>query len=313
MIRRETASPSPVPGMPAAGAPPRKKGSKIWARCSGSIPVPSSSTQTRAEPFDCVAPTVIVPPAGENLTAFESTFPTTCASRERSASTSNGVSRISSASRWSSSCASVSSACSSTQRADVEQLAAKRELPLFDQARVEEVADEARQPGRLRVDDLQVAHPVGLGDVPFEQQPGEAEDARERRPDLVRDHADQLGLVPLGLLEALGARDELVAARSQRVGHRVEGAAELAELVAPLLVEPDVEVAGRDRGRCVDRAAKRSGDGAREPDAERDQQDRRDQQRDEPGDGRAVREAVRVGAAIGRVCGREPGERRRCS
>ena len=61
------------------------------------------------------------------------------------------------------------------ERAQVERFAPEREAALLDQACVEEVADERRQAGGLRVDNLEVALPVGRGEVALEQEAREAE------------------------------------------------------------------------------------------------------------------------------------------
>ena len=160
------------------------------------------------------------------------------------------------------------------ERAQVERLAPEREATLLDQACVEEVADERREARRLGVDDLEVALPVGLGEVALEQEAREAEHARERRAHLVRDHADQLRLVALRPLEAVGALDQLAPAHGERLRHRVEHLRELAELVTPAIVQAHVEVAGGDRRGRGDRLAQRVGDDARQPEAEQDQQQR---------------------------------------
>ena len=69
----------------------------------------------------------------------------------------------------------------------------------FEQLHVEEVACERRQPTRLRVDDLEIAALLVRRKVALEQQRREAEHRRERRAELVGDHADQVALVLLAL------------------------------------------------------------------------------------------------------------------
>ena len=138
----------------------------------------------------------------------------------------------------SSSCPSASSACSSTSARMSNSSRRSANWPSSIRRASRKSLTSAGETGCFGIDDLQVARPVGVADVALEQQSREAEDACERCPDLVRDHADQLRLVTLGLLEALGALDELLAAGCQRLGHRVERAAELAELVVTVLVEP---------------------------------------------------------------------------
>ena len=84
----------------------------------------------------------------------------------------------------------------------------------FEQLHVEEVAGERRQPPRLGVDDLEVTALLVGRKVALEQQRREAEHRRQRRPELVRDHADQIALVLLALAQLLVLREHLAAAES---------------------------------------------------------------------------------------------------
>ena len=108
------------------------------------------------------------------------------------------------------------------QLAELERLEREREAPGLDLLQVEEVVDERRQPLRLAVDRLQVALARVLVEVLVHEQLGEAEHARERRAQLVRDGRDELGLEPRGL--ALGgdlAHDDDAADQlAGRVAHR---------------------------------------------------------------------------------------------
>ena len=70
---------------------------------------------------------------------------------------------------------------------------------MLDPLDVEEVLEQRGEPARLRVDDSEVVPADGRVELALQQQRGEAEHARERRPQLVRDDADQLRLHPLAL------------------------------------------------------------------------------------------------------------------
>ena len=193
--------------------------------------------------------------------------------------------------------------------AQVERLAAERETALLDQAGVEEVAHERCEPRRLGVDDLEVPLPVRFRQVALQQKAREPEHARERRAHLVRHHADELRLVALGLREALGALDQFAPARGERLGHCVEHVRELAELVAPAIVQTDIEVAGSDGRRRDHRLAQRIGDDASEPQAEQDEQDGSEHERDDPRDRRLVGQVSRRGTAVRGDRSRVPGDR----
>ena len=81
----------------------------------------------------------------------------------------------------------------------VERLEREREAPFLDPLEVEEVVDQARQPSRLAVDRLEVAAARLRVELPMDEQLGEAEDACERRAQLMRDSREKLGLHALGL------------------------------------------------------------------------------------------------------------------
>ena len=122
------------------------------------------------------------------------------------------------------------------QRCQLERLEREREAPGLDLLHVEEVVDQRRQPLRLAVDRLQVAPARVVVEVVVHQQLREAEHARERRAQLVRDGGDELGLEPRGV--ALGgdladhddAADQLAGGVVHGARVALEGPADIGEL-----------------------------------------------------------------------------------
>ena len=150
----------------------------------------------------------------------------------------------------SSACAAKSSTSCSSSAAELERLEREREAPGLDLLHVEEVVDERRQALRLAVDRLQVAPARVLVEVVVHQQLREAEHARERCAQLVRDGGDELGLEPRGL--ALGgdladhddAADQLAGGVVHGARVALEGAADIGELEVVLRRAVGI---GRDR------------------------------------------------------------------
>src|SRR5262249_39268571 len=97
--------------------------------------------------------------------------------------------------------------------AHVDEVPRDRELPLLEALHVEEVVDERSEAPGLCLDDPQILAALLVGHVPLEQDGREAEHARERGPQLVRDHADELGLGTLALPQPLVLVLELTPAR----------------------------------------------------------------------------------------------------
>src|SRR5207247_4075846 len=118
-----------------------------------------------------------------------------------------------------------------------------------DSLEVEQVVEERREPVGLAADELEVATPVGRVEIALEDEVGEAEDARERRPQLVRDAAHELALHPLALAQLAVLLLECPAAPLERRGHAVEGALEGADLGDSALVDAAREVAVREAAR----------------------------------------------------------------
>ena len=209
-ISRETARPRPVPVMPVAPASPRKNFVKMRLCCSSGIPRPSSCTAIRTPPPLRAATSWTVPPSGEYLIAFESRLPTTCASRPGSPRTVSGRSASSTASRCFGLCAAYSCACSSRRLARSTFSVVQVDALVLDPLDVEEVLEQRGQPACLRVDDAEVVPPRRRVELALEQERREPEHARERRPQLVRDDADELGLPALALAQLLVLLLELV-------------------------------------------------------------------------------------------------------
>ena len=87
------------------------------------------------------------------------------------------------------------------QRGHVDELLGQVEPSGLDLLDVEEVLEQRGQPPRLRVDDAEVVTPGVDVELALEQERGEADHARERRAQLVRDDADQLALEALALAQ----------------------------------------------------------------------------------------------------------------
>ena len=113
----------------------------------------------------------------------------------------------------------------------------------------EELVDEPVEPAPLVVDDLDVPAQRGRVGVAPEDEARVAENARERRAQLVRDDRDQLRLRPLALAQLLVLALEVPAPRLDRGGHRVERTGELPDLGRALLRDADREVARGDPRR----------------------------------------------------------------
>ena len=98
------------------------------------------------------------------------------------------------------------------QRGEIDLLRGEVDTFVLDSLHVQEVLQQRRQAPCLRVDDAEVVAAGRRVEVPLQQQRGEAEHARERRPELVGDDADELGLHPLALAQLLVLRLQLLAA-----------------------------------------------------------------------------------------------------
>ena len=101
------------------------------------------------------------------------------------------------------------------QLVQVEVLGAKLEHAELVPLEVEQVVQQRRESTGFGADHLEVAPAFVRVDVPLQHQVGEAEHARERRSQLVRDVADELRLQTLALDEAPVPLLEVVAASLQ--------------------------------------------------------------------------------------------------
>ena len=125
------------------------------------------------------------------------------------------------------------------------------------------------------------------------------EHARERRPQLVRDDADELGLHPLALAELLVLLLELVVARLESLGHLVERTGQLADLARPLLRKPQRVLATGDPPCAISHGPHRATDRACEDDAEQGDQRHRGADGDRADENRDVGALVRVAGCLG--------------
>ncbi len=147
-------------------------------------------------------------------------------------------------------------------------MALQPEVLRAEPRQVEQVGDEALQPGRLRLDRRPgLGHPRA-GRHPVGQRLGEAADRRQRRPQLVAHRQQELAL------PGLAAR--------QCFRKSVDAHGHLGDLDRPFGAYADVPLTGgepeRAGGRVLERPGEPSGEQQRQ--AERDEQPGRQRQRD---------------------------------
>ena len=140
-----------------------------------------------------------MPPSGEYLIAFERRFPTTCASRFGSPRTVSGPFGKLDLELVLGTLRRVQLRLLVEQRGEVDLLRGEVDALVLDPLDVEEVLQQRREAPRLRVDDAEVVATGRRVELPLQQERGEAEHARERRPELVGDDVDKLGLHSLAL------------------------------------------------------------------------------------------------------------------
>ncbi len=120
--------------------------------------------------------------------------------------------------------------------AQLERLEREREAPGVHLLHVEEIVDQAREAARLAVHGREIALARHLVEVALQEQLDEAEDAGERRAQLVRDGRDELGLDPCSgafggdLADHDHAADEIAGGVAHRPGVPLERAADSAQL-----------------------------------------------------------------------------------
>ena len=105
---------------------------------------------------------------------------------------------------------------------------------MLDPLDVEEVLEQRGEPTRLSVDDPEVVPADRRVEFTLQEKGSEAEHARERRPKLVGDDADELRLHPLALAQLGVLRLELRVVLLDPLRHVVERVGELADLAGPL-------------------------------------------------------------------------------
>ena len=183
------------------------------------------------------------------------------------------------------------------QRRQVDPLGRQVDALVLDPLHLEEVLEQRGQPARLRVDDPEVVTPRRCVELALQQERREPEHARERRPQLVRDDADELRLPALALAQLLVLLLELVVADLQPLRHLVERMCQLSDLAGALLGEPVRELAAGDPVGAVGDRAHRSADRAREHDAEEGDQGHRGADCDGADEDGEVGALVGVGSA----------------
>src|SRR5439155_4443581 len=116
------------------------------------------------------------------------------------------------------------------QRTEVEALLLQLDAAGLDTLDVEELLDERGEALALLVDHLEVAACILLIELAFQEQARVAEDAGERRSQLVRDDAHELRLQSLALAQLLVLGLELPLAVLERACHCVECLRQLVQL-----------------------------------------------------------------------------------
>ena len=202
-MSRDTARPSPVPGIPLAAASPRKNFVKICGCCSAGcrsrrrVPRPGRTISAVA------AETSTTPPCGEYLIAFENRFPITC--REPVGAPQHRQRRLgrrSTASRGASGSGGCTAALRSRRSVAMSTSSwARSKRPSSIRRTSRKSSIRSDEPAGLRVDDAEVVAPRLGVELARQQELREAEHARERRPELVRDRVHEVRLQALALPE----------------------------------------------------------------------------------------------------------------
>jgi hypothetical protein len=84
---------------------------------------------------------------------------------------------------------------------EVDLLLRQLDPGLLHALHVEEVLEQRGEAARLRIDDAEIVPPRRGIELALQEEGGEAEHARERGAQLVRDDVDELGLHALALAE----------------------------------------------------------------------------------------------------------------
>ena len=222
------------------------------------MPGPVSVTETCTSSSTRAAATVMLPPAGVNLTAFESRLKTTWRSRRSSPLDQVDV-RCELERELD---AVLDRAFTHHDDASFEGLAQREagdlelDLPGLDLRQVEHVVDQREQVVARGQDVVEVLLLllVDLAEHALPQHLREADDRVQRRPQLVRHVGEELALVPAGRLQ-------LSVQSLQLLVHEVDVRRQRAELVSIRHIEPAGEVARGDLGeprlRALDRTDQR--------------------------------------------------------
>ena len=144
------------------------------------------------------APTRTAPPSGEYLMALESRLEKTCARRRRSTLAISGPSATSTSIGVVVGAPGEQRGLLAHELADVDGLGGQRQAALLDQPQVDQVVDERGQPARLLVDRAGVAPLHRVVELARLEQLREAQDAGQRRPQLVADGGHEVVLGALG-------------------------------------------------------------------------------------------------------------------
>ena len=149
---------------------------------------------------------------------------------------------------------------SSEQVVEIDGVELELERSLLDPLQVEQVVQQLGEPACLGANHLQIAPHLFGGHVPIDHERREAQDARERRAQLVGDVADQLRLRPLALDERPVPLLQIGERPLQRRRHRVERSLELSHLARPVLAQTAGQIAAGDLRRGICGRADRSRD-----------------------------------------------------
>ena len=186
------------------------------------MPTPSSATAISIASARRSTDTVTVPPPGENLTAFATSWSSTCRSLSGSAFARPACRRPRRRTGGHSHApGAVDHAVHDIH--DVGRRERHRQVALVEPRRVEQCIDDRRQPLRLAGDELEERAPLDLRevDVLAKQRLGEAVDRRQRRAQLDGHRRDEVGLHLLELVlgRDVAEREDAAGDRAGRVAH----------------------------------------------------------------------------------------------
>ena len=166
----------------------------------------------------------------------------------------------------------------------------------FDLGQVEDFVDQVEQVFAALLDHPRVFLVAGVVEFVLEQF-GKAEDAVERRAQLMRHGGQEGRFLAAGFLGLLAGLFEALEGFLDRIGHPVEGAGQFAHLVGRAGVEAAFQVAFLEGVDARDHAGDAPGQQPGHPDGDADDDDHHEQRRT-PQAERGVGQAALIGCVI---------------